>query len=119
MTLADDRYGAELLTTTGRVYPFDSVECLVSFLDDRDSGIDVHSSWVTDFANPGQLIRADDAYYLKSETLTSPMGGGLTAFARVEDRDGARNAFGGEVLDWAAVRDTRVSGMAHTHAAGH
>ena len=35
MTLEDDRYGAELLTRTGRAYPFDSIECLVAFLADQ------------------------------------------------------------------------------------
>jgi hypothetical protein len=59
---------------------------------------------VTDFAKPTELIRVEDALFLVSPTLTSPMGLGLTAFARAEDRDGAATSFGGSALDWDGVR---------------
>ncbi|HSG49799.1 MAG TPA: nitrous oxide reductase accessory protein NosL [Longimicrobiales bacterium] len=104
MGLADDRHGAELLTSTGKVYPFDSVECLAAYLATEADRDRVHSAWVTDFANPGTLIPAEDAHYLASPTLQSPMGLGLSAFGRVEDRDGAVISFGGEPLDWVGVQ---------------
>jgi copper chaperone NosL len=104
MGIADDRHGAELLTPTGRAYVFDSVECLVSYMQGEGAGLEVHSVWVTDFANPGTWVRASDALFLASPTLQSPMGLGLSAFARPADRDGAVNAFGGEALDWEGVQ---------------
>ena len=33
------------------------------------------------------------------------MGLGLTAFARLEDRDGAVHSFGGQPLDWEQVQE--------------
>jgi copper chaperone NosL len=45
----------------------------------------IHSYWVTDFANPGTLISAPEAYYLKAEKIHSPMGLGLVAFASEAD----------------------------------
>jgi nitrous oxide reductase accessory protein NosL len=62
------------------------------------------SLWVTDFSNPDELVPAEHAFYLVSPTLASPMGLGLTAFARAQDRDGAKHAFGGEAVDWDGVR---------------
>jgi hypothetical protein len=59
---------------------------------------------VTDFSKAPELIRAEEALFLVSPTLKSPMGLGLTAFARAEDRDGAVTAFGGSALDWDGVR---------------
>ena len=48
-------------------------------------------------------LRAESAHFMVSPTLQSPMGLGLTAFARTEDRDGALNSFGGSALDWDGV----------------
>jgi len=104
MGLADDRHGAEALTSTGKAHVFDSVECLAAWLDGQDAPPDIHSLWVTDFGAPGTLVRVEDALFLASPTLPSPMGLGLTAFGRAEDRDGAVTAFGGEALDWEGVR---------------
>lgn len=116
MGLADDRHGAELLTRTGKVYPFDSAECLADWVMHDADPEEFHSAWVTDFSSPGTLIRADQAFFLASPTLQSPMGLGLSAFARVEDRDGAVVSFGGEALDWEGVKAyvaERWSGGSH------
>ncbi|NJD18983.1 MAG: hypothetical protein FIA95_06840, partial [Gemmatimonadetes bacterium] len=104
MSLADEKHGAEAVTKTGRTYVFDSIECMAAWRGVLDDPATVHSLWVTDFSNPPQLIRAEGAFFLVSPTLQSPMGLGLTAFARLEDRDGAVHGFGGEALDWAGVR---------------
>jgi copper chaperone NosL len=106
MGVIDEGHAAELVSRTGRAYAFDSVECLASYLASLDDPAEVHSIWVTDFAHPPELIPAEDAFFLLSPTLKSPMGLGLTAFARVEDRDGAVNAFGGGPLSWDGVRAT-------------
>ncbi len=104
MGLAHEGHGAELVTRTGRAYVFDSIECLVGFLGTMDDPESVHSAWVTDFTHPGSLVDAETAFYLVSGRLQSPMGLGLTAFAREDTRDGALARFSGEPLDWEGVR---------------
>lgn len=104
MTIADDRYASEILTPTGRVYVFDSVECMVAHLEHEMEGEAVHSSWVTDFANGPALVRADVAHYLVSDALPSPMGLGITAFAQEAQRDEALASYGGRALDWTETR---------------
>ncbi len=104
MSLADEKHGAEAVTKTGRAYAFDSIECLAAWFGGLEDPATAHSLWVTDFADPPELVRAEEAYFLFSPTLQSPMGLGLTAFARLEDRDGAVTSFGGAALDWAGVR---------------
>jgi copper chaperone NosL len=104
MVVDADGHGAEIVGTTGKVYTFDSAECMVNHLLTAMPEDAVHSVWVTDFSSPDELVRADEAYYLISATLTSPMGLGLTAFGRAQDRDGAVHAFGGEPADWNDIR---------------
>lgn len=96
-------HGAEIVTETGKVYTFDSAECMVNHLLTSVEEHNVHSTWVTDFASPEELVRAKEAHYLVSPTLSSPMGLGVTAFRRVEDRDGAVDAFGGRAAQWQEI----------------
>jgi copper chaperone NosL len=104
MGIADEGHGAEMVSRTGKAYTFDSIECLAAWLRSMDDPSTVYSVWVTDYSNPPNLIPAEQAHFLASPVLQSPMGLGLTAFARVEDRDGGVNAFGGKALDWEGVR---------------
>ncbi len=104
MGIEDEGHASELLTRTGRAWVFDSIECMAAFLQAMDDPDSVHSMWVTDFANPADLVSVEEAHFLVSPTLASPMGLGLTAFARLEDREGAVNAFGGRPVDWEEVK---------------
>lgn len=105
MVLDAGGHGAEIVARTGKVYTFDSAECMVNHLRTSMDQDDLHSAWVTDFASPDELVRAEDAYYLVSPTLDSPMGLGVTAFARQADRDGAVHVFGGRPADWQDVQE--------------
>ncbi len=100
MTIADDRYGAELLTRKGRLYTFDSIECLAAFLlHGQVPEQEVRSRWVVDFSRPGALLPVEGAYFLHSERLGSPMGLGISAFSRPEDRDAMLQRYGGRPLE--------------------
>jgi copper chaperone NosL len=117
MVIVDERYGAELVTTKGRIFKFDSIECLADYVLRSIDAADVHSLWVTDYRAPGTLIDVTDATFLHSPALNSPMGANLTAFtASGITPDDLLEEFGGEVLDWAGVLD-RVS--ARPPAGGH
>ncbi len=104
MGIVDDRWGAEIVTRTGKVHTFDSVECMVAYLlqdADRDA---VHSVWVTDFANPPALISVSEAFFLRSDNLRSPMGLGVTAFGHDSIRQRAvEDSFGGDLMQWDQV----------------
>ncbi len=119
MTVSDARYGAELVTTTGKTYVFDSIECLAGYLlQERDGTDRIHSLWVTDFEQPGTLIPAEDAVFLHSPALRSPMGMNLTAFAPTADPARLRAEHGGEILTWddvLALVQTRQAAGGHAH----
>jgi copper chaperone NosL len=74
-----------IVTTKRKVYKFDSVESMIAYRLEYLQSDEIHSYWVTDFANPGTLIPAENAYYLKAEKIHSPMGLGLVAFANEAD----------------------------------
>ena len=109
MGVSDTRYGGEIVLPTGKVLPFDAVECLTAFLVEHE--VEAHSIWVVDYANPGELLPAEKAIYARSEALHSPMGLNMAAFRSEKNID---SSIGGEVLDWEDV--LRLVEMQDGHA---
>lgn len=124
MTIADDRYGTELLTKTGKAYKFDSVECLAGYmLAHPDIAAETHSLWVTAFGAPGTLIPISEAFFLHAPALRSPMGMNLTAFAAGTAEDAVLETYGGEILSWdevlALLEAASPHGRTHSHGIAH
>ncbi len=103
MTIADPRFAAELVTRTGKVFAFDDAGCLATFAVSGPVGPEqVHSAWVTDFRHPGTLIPAQDARFLRTDRVQTPMGSNLIAVPRAAG-DSLQAALGGTLLDWGEV----------------
>jgi len=107
MTVADPSYAAQLVTTTGKVYLFDDLGCLAEFEVEGsvEAGM-IHSRWVNRFLAPDSIIAVDQALFLHSAALHSPMGHGLAALLPSE-ADSLRLMLGGELLTWAEVLEGR------------
>ncbi len=103
MTISDKRYGAELVSPTGKTYPFDAVECMAAYVQAHAEQAGEMERWVVPFDAPGTLIPADSAFFLHSPVLRSPMGQNLTAFGPGTSRAAAFESYGGEVLTWPQV----------------
>lgn len=87
MMISDKQYGSEHVTKTGKVYAYDSIECMVAHaLTPALPAKEIHSAWVSDYAK-GTLINAKDALYIQSPALRSPMAVNLTAFATRADME--------------------------------
>src|SRR5690242_4350221 len=86
MTISDPRFGAEVIIAKGKVYKFDDMHCLNSFLKENNmSENDIKEMYVVNFCGNHNLIKADENLLLfKCESLQSPMGGNIAAF---NDRD--------------------------------
>ncbi len=82
MTFTDVRFGAEILTQKGKVYKFDDVHCLASFLEsDQANRKNAKEIYFVDFSGTHSLIESEKAFYMKSESLRTPMGGNIAAFS--------------------------------------
>lgn len=81
MTLMDRKFGAELVTTKGKVYKFDDINCLFNFYNEGSvNKQDFRFKLVVDFSQPEKLIDAEKAVYLKSGQIKSPMASQVAAF---------------------------------------
>jgi copper chaperone NosL len=83
MTLMDKKFGAELVTSKGKVYKFDDANCLASFINsDYLAEKTLVHKLIVDYSQPGKLIPAENAFYLKSEEIRSPMASHIAAFEK-------------------------------------
>lgn len=114
MTVMDERFATELVTSRGKVFVFDSIECLAAFLGDGDASVPKGATaWVTAIERPGALIPASDAFYAQSMEIHSPMGRHLGAFASAAERDRLVEASGGKALSWQDVLAVMAKGHQH------
>ena len=104
MTLVDKKFGAELVTTKGKVYKFDDLNCFINFYN---SGIEGHRSvklkLVIDYVHPEKFLNADEAFYLKSSSLRSPMNSEVAAFEDKPTLDKFKKELNGIYLAWGEL----------------
>ena len=104
MLITDPRFGAELVTKKGKVYIFDSIECLLNNVNKKDLDDSyIYQLLVTDFNQPHSLIDVKMAIYLLSPHLKSPMGFNVAAFQSSEFPTRYVRSKGGDIFDWKKV----------------
>lgn len=99
MTIVDRQHASEIVTSKGKVYKFDAIECMVNFREELEETSIAHFL-CNDFNTPGELMDATSATFLISEAIPSPMGANLTAFRNAEDAAAARQQYGGQLYNW-------------------
>ena len=104
MTLADARFAGQLITTTGRILPFDDPGCLATFVGaGLPRGEVIGSLWVNDYLQPDSVLDARSAVFLRSDTIQSPMDYHLAALRPGPSADSVQHRLGGQLLSWDDV----------------
>lgn len=81
MSIADNRFGAEIITKKGKVYKFDDMHCILGFMKANTiNNSDIKETYLVNFDEPHNFILAQKAFLLKGNELHSPMGGNVAAF---------------------------------------
>ncbi len=104
MTIVDRQHAAEFVTSKGKVFKFDAVECMMNQLNKEDIS-EIALFLVNDYVTPGELVSAQEATYLISENIPSPMGAYLSAFENKEDAERVREANTGILVYWKGLQE--------------
>ncbi|MGI9548058.1 MAG: nitrous oxide reductase accessory protein NosL [Flavobacteriaceae bacterium] len=99
MTIVDKQHGSEIVTKKGKIYKFDAVECLLNYRK-QNGDQEIGMYLCNHYTNPGELIPVEDAIFLISEGIPSPMGAYLTAFDSENSALEAKNEHGGSLYNW-------------------
>lgn len=77
MTIVSKNFAAQAVSSKGKQFKYDSVECLVHHLGQEE--MEMEMVWVTDYQHPGVMIEAHKAFFVINDSVKSPMGANLAA----------------------------------------
>ena len=103
MKISDGKFGAELITNKGRIYKFDDLNCMIAFNKSNEK-IKMNQHFVNDYEANNQLIDATTAWFIKHETIKSPMGSNTAAFSKKELAENKAKSVYAEVLSWDQLK---------------
>ena len=104
MVLMDQKFGAEVVTTKGKVYKFDDVNCMISFINnDIKDERDIKFRLVAEFNKPGELTDAGNAFYVKANSIKSPMASQVAAFGNYDEMTKHKKELQGIYLTWGEL----------------
>lgn len=100
MTITDPLFASQLTTLKGRHYIFDDLSCMTSYKKEN-TVLEVDRFYVADFSSPPAFIDLDQAILLRSDSLRSPMGGNVAAFAIQDSAMHYKDRYGAREVSWA------------------
>ncbi len=109
MFVVDPRYTVAALPKESEDWMlFDDIGEFFKYRDaNPDAGL--QAMWVNDYQDEDS-IKAEDAWYVKSAEIKSPMGWGIAAFRDETDADAAAAELGGVVMSWDDVQARQWAG---------
>jgi copper chaperone NosL len=112
MSIVDEKSAAAARVRTQQgadILLFDDIGCLLD-LERNDPELEVRERWTRDYGNR-QWVKAEQANYLFSEKIRTPMGSWIAAYAAPADAAAARTEFGGDTLTYVQLAARRAAWM--------
>lgn len=105
MTISDNRFGAEIVTKKGKIFKFDDEHCIIGFLNSKTvAKQDIAGIYFTDFSVPNELINVEQAHFLQSPALKSPMNGNVAAFSNEDSMQKIFQQLNGNKISWEEMQ---------------
>lgn len=98
MSIVEDRYAAETVTSKGKVYKYDDISCMIRHnrsMETKDFAFQV----VNNFDAPEEFLDVNKAAFIRSDQYASPMGGNTAAFRTAEKEAGIT------IYTWAQLQE--------------
>ena len=103
MTIVDNQHAAQILNNKGKAFKYDAIECMLNDLKKWPSA-EIGMILVNDYNKPGKLVMAEEATYLISPAIPSPMGAFLSAGEDESKIMSIKSAQGGEIYSWESIK---------------
>jgi len=105
MGIVDNKHAAQLVTTKGKNYKFDAIECILHYIQETDTSKKMYQHLlVSDLSNLGTLLPAEEAYFIISKNIPSPMGAFLSATKTEAQAQKIVDEYGGEQYSFTTIR---------------
>lgn len=116
MGIVDKTHSAQAVSSKGKQFKYDSVECLVNDIN-NNSNTDMKIKLVANYLNAGEMITAENAFYIISPEIPSPMGANLSAVNSKNDAEKLQDEFTGDIYTWHELlnRNNSENNAHHGH----
>ncbi|OQP47409.1 hypothetical protein A4H97_07880 [Niastella yeongjuensis] len=105
MTILDQRFGGEVITKKGKVFKFDDIHCITSFLKSGSTEkTNVAGIFLLDYTAQKKFVPANESFLLQGNELHSPMGGNTAAFVNEANRQQAKQQVNGTNAQWNEIQ---------------
>ena len=102
MKIADGKFGAELITTKGRIYKFDDMHCMINY-HKENLATKIQSFYIHDFNQNNVLISAESAFYVKKGEINSPMRGNIIAVKTEKEAKNIALKYNASLISWSEI----------------
>ena len=103
MTIIDPKFGGETITTKGKIFKFDDVNCMLDFLSTgKLAEKEINQNVVVNYEKKDDFINVNSAYFLTSPDFKSPMGSNTAAF--VSKESAKKISSNAEAFDWNVLK---------------
>ncbi len=80
MTIVNEVFSARAVSTKGKQFKYDAIECLVHDLEQKE--IEMAVIQVAHYSDPGEMLNVENAFFIMEDSINSPMGANLAAVSK-------------------------------------
>lgn len=103
MNIVDKAHSAQYVSDKGKQFKYDAIECLIRDVV-RNDITEIAHILVADYSSPGEMLNAEEAWYIISEEIKSPMGANLSAVATEAHSKDILTKYTGDVYIWSEIK---------------
>lgn len=105
MKIMDARFGAEVVTDKGKVFKFDSSECMFQYMNEAGEEKGYQHILTTHIKEPNQLKDAMQSWFVVSPDIPSPMGGNLSSYPSQEIAQKVAQKNRGDLFSFTEIQE--------------
>lgn len=103
MTISDPRFAGELVTKKGRIYKFDDIACMKTYLS-KEGEDKMAYTMIADFTNIHSLHPVKESFYIRLQSINSPMQGNIIAFMNKDSASIYAQMHNAKVESWIDIK---------------
>jgi len=97
MIISEERFSAASFNSEGEAVRFDGIGCLIRYHVRHP--LHAEKTWVHDYQSE-KWVQADSAFFVSTQTVATPMGSGIVAFASQSEAARFMSDHGGTSVEW-------------------
>lgn len=101
MTIVDKAFASEIVSTKGKIYKYDAIECMIKNQDVQN--LNAALFLVYDYEYTADFIDATKSFFVISDHINSPMGENLGAFLSKASAEKFVKVNGGIQFNWTEI----------------